>query len=72
MPPGPDAGAMGGAMDSPMGGAMDGAMSGPMDGAMGGPMDGASGELGRSGGRPGRPQTGRWVRRGRKIVIMGA
>ncbi len=29
------------------------------------PPDGSSGELGR-------PQSGRWVRRGRKIVIMGA
>jgi hypothetical protein len=36
------------------------------------PPDSGSGELGRSSRRQGRPQTGRWVRRGRKIVIMGA
>jgi len=42
-----------------------GAEPGDADADTAEPADGTSGEVGG-------PQTGRWIRRGRKIVIMGA
>ena len=50
----------------------DGADAGSGGDAAAADADGGSGEVGSSSGRRGGQQTGRWIRRGRKIVIMGA